>query len=381
MKMRELGNTKIMVSEIALGGEWLERQTPEAVASVVDRCRDAGINFIDCFMSEPNVRSNIGNAIKKDRENWVIQGHIGSAWRDGQYVRTRDMEEVKSAFADLLTRFHTDYMDIGMIHFVDKMEDWETVLIDGGVLDYAKALREEGRIKVIGISTHNPEIARLAALTGEIKVILFSLNPAYDMLPATDNIDDYFVAEYEEGLSGIAKERSELYKLCEREGVAITVMKGLGGGRLLDAKRSPFGVALTPVQCIHYALTRPSVASILIGYSTPEQVDDAIKYENATDEEKDYATVLANAPRHAYTGECTYCGHCKPCPANIDIAMVNKLYDLASMQGEVPPTVKEHYSNLSAKASDCIGCRACEERCPFGVKIRAKMQSCKELLG
>ena len=380
MKYRELGNTGIMVSEIALGGEWLERQTPEAVKAVVDRCRDAGINFIDCFMSEPNVRSNIGNAIKEDREKWIIQGHIGSAWRDGQYVRTRDMDEVKSAFADLLNRFNTDYMDVGMIHFVDKMADWETVVSEG-VLDYAKTLRDEGTIKVIGISTHNPEIARLAALTGEIKVILFSLNPAYDMLPATDNIDDYFVEKYEEGLSGIAKERTELYKLCEKEGVAITVMKGLGGGRLLDAKRSPLGVALTPLQCIHYALTRPSVASILIGYLTPEQVDEAIRYENATEEEKDYATVLANAPNHAYMGECTYCGHCKPCPVNIDIAMVNKLYDLATMQSEVPGTVREHYEGLSAKASDCIGCGACEERCPFGVKIASRMEKCKELLG
>lgn len=380
MKYRELGNTKIMVSEIALGGEWLERQTFDAVKAVVDRCRDAGINFIDCFMSEPNVRSNIGNAIKEDREKWIIQGHIGSAWRDGQYVRTRDMDEVKAAFADLLSRFHTDYMDVGMIHFVDKMEDWETV-VSGGVLDYAKTLREEGTIKVIGISTHNPEIARLAALTGEIKVILFSLNPAYDMLPATENIDDYFVETYEEGLSGIAKERSELYKLCEKEGVAITVMKGLGGGRLLDAKRSPFGVALTPLQCIHYALTRPSVASILIGYLTPEQVDEAIRYENATEEEKDYATVLANAPNHAYMGECTYCGHCKPCPVNIDIAMVNKLYDLATMQNEVPGTVAEHYNGLSAKASECIGCGACEERCPFGVKVTERMDACGKLLG
>ncbi len=380
MKMRELGNTGLMVSEVALGGEWLERQTPEEVKAVVDRCRDAGINFIDCFMSEPNVRSNIGNAIKDDREKWIIQGHIGSAWRDGQYVRTRDMDEVKSAFADLLSRFHTDYMDIGMIHFVDKMEDWETVIKDG-VLDYAKSLRENGTIKVIGISTHNPEIARLAALTGEIKVILFSLNPAYDMLPATDNIDDYFVENYDTSLSGIAKERAELYKLCEREGVAITVMKALGGGRLLDAKRSPFGVALTPCQCIHYALTRPSVSSVLIGYSTPEQVDEAVKYENATDGEKDYATVLANAPHHAYMGECTYCGHCKPCPVNIDIAMVNKLYDLATMQDTVPATVKEHYENLSAKASDCIGCTACEERCPFGVKVTERMKKCSDLLG
>ena len=83
-------------------------------------------------------------------------------------------------------------------------------------------------------------------------------------------------------------------------------MKGFAGGRLFDAKRSPFGVALTPVQCIHYALTRPAVASILAGYDTPEHVDEAVSYETATEAEKDYASVLASAPRHAYDGQCTY---------------------------------------------------------------------------
>ena len=50
--------------------------------------------------------------------------------------------------------------------------------------------------------------------------------------------------------------------------------------------------------------------------------------------EKDYASVLAGAPAHAYYGQCTYCGHCAPCPSGIDIAMVNKLYDLALMQAD-----------------------------------------------
>ena len=40
--------------------------------------------------------------------------------------------------------------------------------------------------------------------------------------------------------------------------------------------------------------------------------------------------MLANAPAHAYRGQCTYCGHCKPCVANLDIAMINKFYDLAT---------------------------------------------------
>ena len=78
-----------------------------------------GLTILDCWMSEPNVRSNIGLAIKGRREKWIIQGHIGSTWENGQYVRTRDLTKVKPAFEDLLTRLQTDYIDLGMIHFID----------------------------------------------------------------------------------------------------------------------------------------------------------------------------------------------------------------------------------------------------------------------
>ena len=105
-------------------------------------------------------------------------------------------------------------------------------------------------------------------------------------------------------------------------------------------------------------------------------------YETATKEEKDYATVLSRAPYHTFgQGECTYCGHCKPCPAQIDIALVNKYYDLATMQPEVPAGVKEHYFALEHRADQCIGCRGCEARCPFGVKIAERMKRTAEYFG
>ena len=95
----------------------------------------------------------------------------------------------------------------------------------------------------------------------------------------------------------------------------------------------------------------------------------------------DYASVLAGAPKHAYFGQCTYCGHCAPCVAGIDIALVNKLYDLAAMQGEAPSGALAHYRELDATATDCTGCADCEERCPFGVPVAERMREAAELLG
>lgn len=382
MNYRELGRTGLMVSEIGFGGEWMDG-TPEQARAVVERAHAAGINILDVWMPDPTRRSNLGDALRDLglREQWVIQGHLGSTWQGEQYVRTRDLDQVKPAFEDLLARFHTDYMDLGMIHYVDKPEEFHEIMA-GPFIEYVRELHAAGTVRHIGLSTHNPQVAKLAAAEPEIEMILFSVNPAFDMMPATDNLDDYFGAVGEQSAQdGMTPERAELYGLCEQTGTGITVMKGYMGGRLLDAETSPFGCALTPVQCIHYALTRPAVASIMVGFTTPEHVDEAVAYETATEDERDYARVLAGAPRHAYVGQCTYCGHCAPCPRGIDIASVNKFYDLATMYDEVPDSLREHYRALGATAGACISCRACETRCPFGVKIADKMAAAAALFG
>ncbi len=380
MRYRRLGKTEVMVSEIGFGAEWLERMKPEECRAVIKTCEEQGINILDCWMSEPNVRSAIGMCIKDAREKWYIQGHIGSTWQDGQYVRTREVPKVKAAFEDLLARMGTDYIDFGMIHYVDSETEWEEI-VKGPFMEYVHELKEKGVIKHIGLSSHNPKAAKKAVLSGEIEMLLFSVNPAFDLMPPTENIDDYFAEQYDASLAGMDPERAELYELCERQDVGITVMKGFAGGRLFDGKASPFGVALTPVQCIHYALTRPGVGSIMAGFSKPEHVLEAAGYENASEEEKDYASVLADAPKHAFSGKCMYCNHCRPCPAGIDIAMVNKFYDLAAMQDSVPASVKAHYMALEKNASDCIACGGCESRCPFGVKIVERMEKARELFG
>lgn len=65
MKYRMLGKTGLSVSEIGLGAEWLERHTAQEVKAIIDHCEATGINILDCWMSEPNVRSNISAAISK----------------------------------------------------------------------------------------------------------------------------------------------------------------------------------------------------------------------------------------------------------------------------------------------------------------------------
>ncbi len=379
MRYRILGKTGLSVSEIGFGGEWLERHEENESVELVRYAHSKGINIIDCWMPDPKSRDIIGRAMEGCREEWIVQGHIGSTYQNGQYVRTRDMRYVPAAFEDLLARLKTDYIDLGMIHYVDSADDWNTCM-NTEYIGYVKKLHEEGVIRHIGLSTHNPRIAKKAIGSGLVEMVLFSVNPAFDMHPATENLDAMF-SEYDASYAGIDPERAELYQLCETENIGMTVMKGFFGGRLFDAQRSPFGVAMTPVQCIHYALTRPGITSILCGYDTKQQVDEAVRYEEASEEEKNYASLIASAPVHSYTGQCTYCGHCRPCPVNIDIAMVNKFYDLAVSQDSVPESVRAHYLNMDVTASACIGCRSCESRCPFKVEVAERMRKTAGLFG
>ena len=380
MNYRLLGKTGLKVSEIGFGGEWLERHDEADSVELLKYAHGKGINIVDCWMPDPKSRDIIGKAMEGCRDSWYVQGHIGSTYQNGQYVRTREMKYVRPAFEDLLTRFHSDYVDLGMIHYIDSVEEWNNVM-NGEFIEYVRELHDNGAIRHIGLSTHNPVIGKLAVETGFIEMILFSINPAFDMRPATENLESMFGGYDKDQLSGIDPERARFYQMCEENSVGLTVMKGYFGGALLDKDRSPFGVAFTPAQLIHYALTRPGVSSILCGYDTKEQVDEAVYYENATDDEKDYASVIANAPLHSYSGQCTYCGHCKPCPVDIDIAMVNKFYDLAAAQKNIPESVAQHYKALKHTASECIGCKGCESRCPFGVKIAERMQQTAELFG
>ena len=377
MKYRKLGSTGLEVSEIGFGPEWMTG-TPEETREIAEVLRETGVNYMDCWMADPHIRENLGYAIAGHTDEWIIQGHIGSCWVDGQYKRSRDVELVRPAFEDELSLLGVDHFEVGLMHYIDNVDELISSL-EGPYYEYVQELLAAGTIRHVGLSTHNPEVALEAVRRGVVEVIMFSLNPAFDLLPPSEDVNDLF-GDFADAGEQIEPLRAELYSLCAEKNVALTVMKPFAGGRLLSAEQSPFGVALTPVQCIHYCLTRPAVATVLGGYKTVAQAQDALASEVATPEARDFACALADAPsRKAYMGQCTYCGHCQPCAVGIDIATVNKFADLALIQDEVPQSIREHYLTLDKNAADCIGCGICEPNCPFGVKIAERMEQTAQL--
>ena len=379
MQYRELGKTGVQVSEIGYGAEWIHGDDPEGTRQIVRRAAQAGVNIVDCWMADPAVRRALGAAVCEQRDHWVVQGHFGATWQDGQYVRTRDLDKVVPAWEFLLECFG-GHIELGLIHYVDAVDEFKAIM-GSPFIDYIRAEKAAGHIDHIGLSTHNPEVALVACDYPEVEMVMFSMNPAFDMLPPSENIETLFVEHYDDALSNVDPKRQELLRACSMHGVGITVMKPFAGGRLLDASKSPFGAAMTTTQCIEYCLSRPAVASVMTGFSTVEKLEGCLAYEDTTPAEKDFGRVLAAAPAHSYFGQCIYCGHCQPCVMGINIAEVNKFADLAMAHDEVPPSVREHYKALPAHAEDCIGCHRCERNCPFGVKIAQRMRQTAKLFG
>ena len=381
MNIRPLGATDIRVGEIGMGCEGFIGKTRQEVRAFLDEMERAGANLIDLYSPDPEMRSALGEAMAGRRESFVLQAHLCTAWKDGQYERTRDIGEVRRSFEDQLERLGTSWVDIAMIHYVDSESDWHAVET-GEVMRYAQSLVSEGRARAVGLSSHNPAAARLAVESGKIGVLMFSVNPCYDLLPANDDVESLWAPDsYARPLINMDPEREALYEACQRRGVGITVMKAFGGGDLLSGELSPAGKALTPFECLHYALTRPAVASVLCGARTLDQLKGCLTYESAGPEEKDYAAALAALPKISWQGHCMYCGHCAPCPSGISVADVTRFLNLVRAQGEVPETVREHYRALAHHAGECVGCGACEKRCPFGVPVRENMARAKEIFG
>jgi len=381
MEYRPIGNTGLKSSIIGLGCEYFDVGNPpyDQIKATLDVALDGGVNILDIFMPGTEVREKIAKALGNRRKNVIIQGHIGATDVNKQYDISRDLPTIKKYFEEMLRIFGR--IELGMLFFIDSEEDYKGVF-ETGFVEYVQKLKQQGDIGHIGFSSHNPKTAMGVIETGVPEMMMFSLNPAFDMLPSDEYVFDHFDKGFGKDMfRGIDPDRAALYALCEQKQIGITVMKALGAGKLMSKEHTPFAKPLTLGQCLHYALTRPAVCSVLPGCKTVEEMTQALNYLNLTDSEKDYADIISTM-RNDFKGACVYCSHCQPCPVNIDIATINKYLDIAKLTPKtIPPSIQSHYQSLAVKGSACISCGHCENRCPFDVPVINNMKEAETLLG
>lgn len=357
VEYREIPKNGLRVSTVGIGAGNLKDTAPAEIARVMAMAYEHGINFVDMllpFGPFPQIAA-LAKGMEGKRDKFVTQMHLGSLFRNGQYTRSRNVRLIRGEIEQQLDLFG-GYFDIGLLHYVDQQDDYDTIMNDG-MFAYAQQLQKEGKIRSLGFSTHSADICRQFMKTGAFDTFLFSVNPAYDF-------------DSSGGKLTYSKTRVDLYQEAARRKMAIVCMKTYGGGRLLDSRTSPFGRAMTPAQCIQYALDRPAVVTCPVGVSNAAEMQAAIDYYTASREERNYA-FIGTLQSQDVEGSCVYCNHCLPCPANIDIGAATKYYDLALAGDEL---AKDHYRKLPKSAADCIYCGVCEKNCPFTVGIMDNMR-------
>ena len=338
-----------------MGG--IQNAPPEEIEKVIRNAAENGINFFDLCAGGASVYEPFGNAIKDIRKDVYFQLHFGAVYNEkGEYGWSRNLKKIKETFSKELTLLKTDYADFGFFHCVDEENDIRDIE-ENGIFDYVKELKSRGILHHLGFSSHTPSVANALLDTGLFDIMMFSINAAYDFQYG----DEYGI--------GTVSQRAELFRRCGRDGVGISVMKPFHGGKLLQKNSSPFKTALTKNQCLQYVLDRPAVVAAVPGVRSCDDLYELLKFFDSSREENDYSVIAGFTPESA-VGSCVYCNHCEPCPAGIDIGLVNKYYDL-SLAGD--KMAHDHYKKLKVNADACISCGHCNRRCPFKVKQQERM--------
>lgn len=361
MRYRVLPRGGEKIGEIGLG---LGAVTPNSdVFKILSYALEKDINFFDLCGAYDFIYPHIKTTLAKNRSRVFTQMHLGAVYKNGAYAFSRNLNTVKDTFLRILDTTGLEYTDFGFLHCIDEEKDLNYVL-EKGIFNLAGDLKRQGIIRHLGFSTHTPVIAEKLINLGMFDLFMFSINAAFDFKKG-----DYAIGDY--------VQRENLYRLAQSKGVAISAMKPFARGQLLNAKLSPIGIALTPLQCISYVLERPAVITLVAGATKISDIDDYMRYFTASPDELDYS-VLGTAISQDAKGRCLYCNHCSPCPKKINVGLVNKYYDL-SILGD--PLAKEHYLNLEHHAGECNNCGHCDKRCPFKVEQIKKMHEISEYFG
>lgn len=363
MQYRTLPHGGEEISVIGIGSSAIQASSEREIEETIRFAVENGIIYFDMAAAEAKPFPAYGRALADRRKDVYLQIHFGADYTGSSYGWTTDLDKIKRSIDWQLAALKTDYIDFGFIHCLDEMSDL-VKMQRGGVIDHILALKRQGVVRHVGMSSHTPALANAVLDMGILDMLMFSVNPGYD----------YQKGEY---AAGSVSDRMALYRRCEKEGVGISVMKAFSAGQLLKAGTSPFGKALTEYQCIQYALDKPGVLTVLPGIRGKADLERILGFFTASPEKRDYSVLGTFAPQDA-RGVCVYCNHCQPCPKGLNVGLINKYYDLAKAGDRL---AAEHYDKLALTAGACVQCGHCGRRCPFRVDQMARMKEITAFFG
>ena len=327
MEYRVLGKSGLHISRLGFGGIPIQRIHAEGTKALMHQLKDAGINFIDTARGYTVSEEYLGYALEGIRKDFIIA--------------TKSMARTKEAMAkDIeisLKNLRTDYIDLYQVHNATP-EQVEQVIAPGGALEALLEAKAAGKIRHIGLTSHSLDTFKMALEMDWVETFMFPYNI-------------------------VETQAEKLITACAEKNIGFICMKPLAGGAIEDATLA-----------IRYICDNPAVTVVIPGMADPKElVQNIAAVENTAPLTVEEKSAILEVRSQLGTNFCRRCNYCQPCAAGISISACFLFEGYLNRYG-LQEWAKERYASLSHKASECIGCGACEARCPYNLPIREMLK-------
>lgn len=318
---------------------------------------DNGVNYIDTAYIYHGGKSEVvvGKALKDGYREKVMVVDKLPVW----LARTYD--DFDKLLDEQMERLDVECIDIFLLHALNK-KIWNRIK-KMGVIDFLNKSKEAGKINYSGFSIHDSfETFKEIVDSYEWTMCLIQQN--------------YLDADKQVEVKGL--------KYASEKGLAVAIMEPLKGGILANPPEDVQRIWDTasnkkkPVEwAFSWLANYPEVNVILSGMNDLEHIKENIDIfsrckENVLSEDE---LSLIEKVRKKYNEKikvhCTKCQYCMPCPVGVDIPKNFTYYNNAFMYGDIKNVAYSYQKGLirRTKASNCIDCKKCEEKCPQNIKI------------
>ena len=327
MEYRVLGKTGLKISRMGFGGIPIQRIDAAGTRKLCLEMKEAGINYIDTARGYTVSEEYLGEALEGIRDHFIIA--------------TKSMARTKEAMAaDIeisLKNLRTDYIDLYQVHNAT-LPQLEQVMAPGGALEALLEAKAAGKIGHIGLTAHGLEVFEKAVELDWVETFMFPYNI-------------------------VESQGEELIKVCAEKNIGFIVMKPLAGGAIEDATLA-----------MRYCLANPAVTVVIPGMAEEKELAQNLAAANDASplSEEELAKVAA-IRKELGTQFCRRCNYCQPCVKGINISGCFLFHGYLDRYG-LADWAKGRYATLPVKASACIECGACENRCPYNLPIRMMLK-------
>ena len=327
MEYRILGKTGLKISRLGFGGIPIQRIDAEGTKVLMHQLKGAGVNFIDTARGYTVSEEYLGYALEGIRKDFVIA--------------TKSMARTKEAMAadiDIsLKNLRTDYIDLYQVHNATP-EQLQQVVAPGGALEALQEAKAAGKIGHIGLTSHSLDTFKLALDMDWLETFMFPYNI-------------------------VETQAEKLIKEAAARNIGFIDMKPLAGGAIENATLA-----------LRYICANENVTVVIPGMADPKELEQNIAaVSDSSPITAEETAAFLEVRNQLGTNFCRRCNYCQPCAAGINISGAF-LFDGYLQRYGLADWARSRYATLPVKASACIGCGACESRCPYNLPIREMLK-------